>query len=305
MRNKGRRDTTSHSGTGRCAGYLAVVVGVFGLLAATVLVLPAAEAAPGGRASPARLAAAVRAAESADVPGSAWSVDPGSGTLVVLADATVSRAGLDALRRAAGPYGGAVRFERAPGVFRHFAARGGTAAYGGGFRCSVGFNVRSGGVYYFLTAGHCGAATDRWYADSAQTRPLGTTVAHRYPVDDYALVRYDTAKGHPGSVGRQDIRKAAAAYVGEAVQRAGSTTGVHGGTVTGLGFTVNYGGGDIVRGLIRTDICAQAGDSGGPLYDGTKALGLTSGGSGDCTGGGTTFYQPLPEVLKAYRVAVY
>ncbi|MFJ4848058.1 MULTISPECIES: S1 family peptidase [unclassified Streptomyces] len=296
MRNKGRRDTTSHSGTARGAGYLAVLLG---LLAATVSALPAAQAAP----SPAQLTAVVRAAESADVPGSAWSVDA-DGTLVVVTDATVSRAGLDALRRAAGPYDGAVRFERAPGVLRRFAS-GGTAAYGGGFRCSVGFNVRSGGVRYFLTAGHCGAAADRWYADAAQTRPLGTTVAHRYPVDDYALVRYDTAKGHPGSVGRQDIRKAAAAYVGEAVKRAGSTTGVHSGTVTGLGFTVNYGGGDIVRGLIRTDICAEPGDSGGPLYDGTKALGLTSGGSGDCASGGTTFYQPLPEVLKAYRVALY
>ncbi|MFD3454151.1 S1 family peptidase [Streptomyces sp. NPDC058691] len=304
MRNKGRRDTTSRSGTARHAGYLTVPAGVFTLLAATVLAVPAAQAAPGGRASPAHLAAAVRAAESADVPGSAWAVDPGSGTLVVLTDATVSRAGLDALRRAAGPYDGAVRFERAPGAFRHFAA-GGTAAYGGGFRCSVGFNVRSGSVHYFLTAGHCGAAAGRWYADPAQTRPLGTTVAHRYPVDDYALVRYDSAKGHPGKVGRQDIRKAATAYVGEAVKRAGTTTGVHSGTVTGLGFTVNYGGGDIVRGLIRTNVCAEPGDSGGPLYDGTKALGLTSGGSGDCTGGGTTFYQPLPEVLKAYRVTLY
>ncbi|MFF3564144.1 S1 family peptidase [Streptomyces sp. NPDC002574] len=305
MRNKGRRNTTSRSGTAGRAGHLAVPAGVLVLLAATVLALPTAQAAPGGRASPAHLAAAVRAAESADVPGSAWSVDPGSGTLVVVTDATVSRAGLDTLRRAAGPFDGAVRFERAPGAFRHFAAEGGTAAYGVGFRCSVGFNVRSGGVSYFLTAGHCGAATDRWYADAARARPLGTTVAHRYPGDDYALVRYDSAKGHPGKVGGQDIRKAAAAYVGEAVKRAGSTTGVHSGTVTGLGFTVNYGGGDIVRGLIRTDICAEPGDSGGPLYDGTKALGLTSGGSGDCTNGGTTFYQPLPEVLKAYRVAVY
>lgn len=56
---------------------------------------------------------------------------------------------------------------------------------------------------------------------------------------------------------------------------------------------------------VPADLCAEPGDSGGPLYDGTKALGLPSGGSGDCAEGGTTFFQPLPAVLKAYGVAVY
>ena len=44
---------------------------------------------------------------------------------------------------------------------------------------------------------------------------------------------------------------------------------------------------------------------GGPLYDGSKAIGLTSGGSGDCKSGGTTFYQPVPEALSAYGVSIY
>ncbi|MFI9255442.1 trypsin-like serine protease [Streptomyces sp. NPDC053069] len=52
--------------------------------------------------------------------------------------------------------------------------------------------------------------------------------------------------------------------------------------------------------MIQTTVCAEPGDSGGPLYDGTKALGITSGGSSDCTTGGTTFYQPVPEALSAY-----
>jgi hypothetical protein len=55
----------------------------------------------------------------------------------------------------------------------------------------------------------------------------------------------------------------------------------HSGTVTALNVTVRYQGGGTVRGMILTDVCAEPGDSGGPLYDGTKALGLTSGGSGD------------------------
>jgi streptogrisin B len=93
--------------------------------------------------------------------------------------------------------------------------------------------------------------------------------------------------------------------VGEAVKRTGSTSGTHSGTVTGLNVTVHYAGGGRVSGMIRTNVCAEPGDSGGPLYDGTKALGITSGGSGDCRTGGTTFYQPVPEAASNYGVTVY
>ncbi|MCY0932018.1 trypsin-like serine protease, partial [Streptomyces sp. H27-H1] len=53
-----------------------------------------------------------------------------------------------------------------------------------------------------------------------------------------------------------------------------------------------------------TNVCAEPGDSGGALYDGTKALGITSGGSGNCSVGGTTFYQPVPEALTKYKVTL-
>ncbi|MEU4094348.1 S1 family peptidase [Streptomyces sp. NPDC026673] len=299
MRNK--RTTPRGGLAGRAA---LPVAALLGLVAATAVAVPEARAAAGSRVSAVQLAAAGRAAESADVAGSAWTVDPESGVLVIATDDTVSRTGLTALKRAAGGYGGAVRFERVDGSFRRLIA-GGDAVHGGGFRCSLGFNVRAGRAYYFLTAGHCGQAATTWYTDPAQTRPLGTTTGFSFPYEDHALVRYSGSAARPGTVGRQDIRTAARARVGETVKRDGSTTGVRGGTVTGLGYTVNYGGGDIVRGLIRTDICAEPGDSGGPLYDGTKALGILSGGSGDCTEGGTTFFQPLPAALKAYGVSVY
>ena len=35
-----------------------------------------------------------------------------------------------------------------------------------------------------------------------------------------------------------------------------------------------------VTGMIRTTVCAEPGDSGGALFAGNTALGLTSGGSG-------------------------
>lgn len=83
------------------------------------------------------------------------------------------------------------------------------------------------------------------------------------------------------------------------------TTGVRCGTVTGLNQTVNYSTG-VIYGLIRTNICAEPGDSGGPLYAASTGtiLGILSGGSGNCTSGGTTYYQPIAEVLAAYGLTL-
>ena len=61
----------------------------------------------------------------------------------------------------------------------------------------------------------------------------------------------------------------------------------------------------VVSGLIRTNVCAEPGDSGGPLFAGTAAIGLTSGGSGNCTTGGTTFFQPVTEALSVYGLRVW
>ena len=59
-----------------------------------------------------------------------------------------------------------------------------------------------------------------------------------------------------------------------------------------------------VNGLIDTNVCAEPGDSGGSLFDGSTALGLTSGGSGDCCSGGETFFQPVPDALSALGASI-
>lgn len=107
-----------------------------------------------------------------------------------------------------------------------------------------------------------------------------------------------------GDGGSVPIVQADDATVGLQVFRMGSTTGLHDGTVTGLDATVNYEEGS-VTGLIQTDVCAEPGDSGGPLFteDGS-AIGLTSGGSGDCTAGGETFFQPVTTALTATGAAI-
>ncbi|MER8044146.1 S1 family peptidase [Streptomyces sp. NPDC094032] len=270
------------------------------LAAVTALALPGAQAAPTpGPAGAAALARADAAVLRADVGGTAWYVDQASGRLVVTADSTVSEAGLAKIRSSAGADAGALRIERTPGVLTPLLGAG-DAIYGGGYRCSLGFNVVSGGTYYFLTAGHCGNAVSTWYTNSAQSTLIGATVGSSFPGNDYALVRYDnTGLSHPGGF------TAADAYVGESVKRSGSTTGTRSGRVTGLNATVRYSSGGTVKGLIQTDVCAEPGDSGGAMYDGTKALGLTSGGSGNCSTGGTTFFQPVPEALAKYGVSLY
>jgi streptogrisin D len=55
----------------------------------------------------------------------------------------------------------------------------------------------------------------------------------------------------------------------------------------------------------RTAAAVDQADASHPLFAGTVALGLTSGGSGSCTRGGTTFLRPVTEPLSVSGVTVY
>ncbi|MFD5793475.1 S1 family peptidase [Streptomyces diastatochromogenes] len=240
----------------------------------------------------------------ADIGGTAWAVDSRTNRVVVTVDSTVSKAEIAKIKQQAGGNAGALTIKHTSGKFKKLIS-GGDAIYGGSYRCSLGFNVRSGSTYYFLTAGHCGEVASTWYSNSGHTTTLGTNVGYSFPGNDFALVRYTNSSiAHPSAVGNQTISSAATPSVGTTVYRRGSTTGTHSGRVTALNATVNYGSGDIVRGLIQTTVCAEGGDSGGPLYAGSVAYGLTSGGSGNCTSGGTTFFQPVTEALSYYGVTL-
>jgi streptogrisin D len=248
---------------------------------------------------------------SAKIPGTAWWVDAATNQVVVSVDSTVTGAKLERVKAAAARTGGTVRVEAEPGVLSTRISGGNAIYAGGGGRCSLGFNVRSSsGVKYFLTAGHCTNISSSWYSNSAQTAYLGPRAGTSFPGNDYGIVRYnDQTTTQPGNVylyngSYQDITGAGNAYVGQSVRRSGSTTGVHSGSVTATNATVNYAEGS-VYGLIRTSVCAEPGDSGGSLFAGSTALGLTSGGSGNCTFGGTTYFQPVTEALSVYGVSVY
>ncbi|WP_230687234.1 S1 family peptidase [Catellatospora vulcania] len=245
----------------------------------------------------------------ARISGTSWYVDPISNQVVVTADSTVTGSKLAKLKAVTDRLGDTVRVEITAGTLSPTIS-GGQAIYGGNSRCSLGFNVRnSAGVYFFLTAGHCTNISSSWYASSGGGNFIGTRTGTSFPGNDYGIVRYDSTIAHPGNVylyngSYQDIVSAGNATVNQTVYRSGSTTGLRSGRVLGTGATVNYPQGT-VTGLIRTNVCAEGGDSGGSLFAGTVALGLTSGGSGNCSSGGTTYFQPVTEPLSVYGVSVY
>jgi len=170
-------------------------------------------------------------------------------------------------------------------------------------RCSIGFAVEGG----FVTAGHCGAegteTLDRENLDQ------GEVVASVFPgTADMGVVETNADVQLQPFVNDFDgnalpVGGSTEAPVGAAVCRSGSTTGTFCGTILAKNQTVQYPEGQ-VTGLTRTDVCAEGGDSGGPWLSGDQAQGVTSGGSGDCTVGGETFFQPLTEILEVNNLTL-
>ncbi|WP_049572611.1 S1 family peptidase [Streptomyces sp. SBT349] len=279
------------------------------LLALAAMAIPgAAQAvqAPSAFTS-AELARAERAVLAADVAGTAWGVDPATGTVRVLADETVSAAEIGRVRRGAGDLSPALTITRTPGELRTFL-QGGEPIYSTAGRCAAGFNGTAGGQDVLITAGHCTSAFPTWYADSAGTALIGPTAASSFPGNDYGLIRYVSSLSRPGTVicnGQViDIIGARNPTIGETLWVA-APTGCTSGGVTALNLTINYGGADIVHGLGRLTACTEPGSSGAPVFTMSGyAVGIVSGGSGNCSTGGTTYFQPILEILNAYGVTL-
>jgi streptogrisin C len=183
-----------------------------------------------------------------------------------------------------------------------------------GARCSAGFNARnSSGARYVIDAGHCGNLGGTW---SGTGGTLGSVFRSSFPGNDYSAINVSSSSAVSTALvdrysSGSDVTVAGSSggSVGAAVCRSGSTTGWHCGTITALNQTVTYSQGSVGQ-MIRTNVCAEPGDSGGSLVtspgSGTRvtALGVTSGGSGNCSSGGTTFFQPVNEALSAYSLTL-
>ncbi|WP_370416508.1 carbohydrate-binding protein [Streptomyces fradiae] len=184
--------------------------------------------------------------------------------------------------------------------------RGGDAYYMGGGRCSVGFPVTRGTTQGFATAGHCGRAgtTTTGFNQVAQ----GSFQASIFPGNDMAWVAANsswTATPYVKGAGGANVQVTGSVLqpVGASVCRSGSTTGWHCGTIQQHNTSVTYQEGT-VSGVTRTTVCAEPGDSGGSYISGSQAQGVTSGGSGNCSSGGTTYFQPLNPILQNYGLTL-
>ncbi|MEU6957409.1 MULTISPECIES: S1 family peptidase [unclassified Streptomyces] len=237
---------------------------------------------------------------------SSWHVDPATSSVVVNVVASEQRdndvRSFVAKAREAGP----VTVETTAEAPRTFAAGtvGGDPYYTGNVRCSIGFSVHGG----FVTAGHCGGAGQsvRGWDGSA----IGNFQGSSFPGDDYAWV--NVANGWwtvPvvigwGTVSDQLVRGSNEAPIGASICRSGSTTRWHCGNVLAKNETVNYSQGAVHQ-MTKTSVCAEGGDSGGSFISGDQAQGVTSGGWGNCSGGGETWYQPVNEILNRYGLTLH
>ncbi|GAA2541568.1 hypothetical protein GCM10010435_06340 [Winogradskya consettensis] len=168
--------------------------------------------------------------------------------------------------------------------------------------CSVGFSVAGG----FVSAGHCGGVNSPTLGNNNVAQ--GTFAGSSFPGNDYSWIRTNSSwtpqpwvNNYAGGVvsvaGSQD------AAVGSSICRSGRTTGWRCGTLQGREETVNYAQG-AVSGLSRMSACAEPGDSGGSVITGNQAQGVTSGVTGNCTSGGTTWFQPVNEILGTYGLSL-
>lgn len=254
------------------------------------------------------LDATMKRIDALDAPAgvSSWRVDPRTNRVVVNVVASERNdkavAGFVAKAEKTGPVTVA-ETTQAPTTFAAGTV-GGDPYYTGNVRCSIGFSVHGG----FVTAGHCGPRGQavRGWDNSA----IGNFQGSSFPGNDYAWV--NVANGWwtvPvvlgwGAVPDQLVRGSNEAPIGASICRSGSTTHWHCGNVLGKNETVNYAQGAVHQ-MTKTSVCAEGGDSGGSFLSGDQAQGVTSGGWGNCSGGGETWYQPINEILGTYGLTLH
>ncbi|MGW2775284.1 alpha-lytic protease prodomain-containing protein [Streptomyces olivaceoviridis] len=231
-----------------------------------------------------------------------WYVDVPTNALVVRAVRTDAARSLLA---AAGVDASLVRVVKSAEQPRPlYDLRGGDAYYiDNSSRCSIGFPVTRGTQQGFATAGHCGRAGSATTGSNRVAQ--GTFQASVFPGNDMAWVAANagwTATPYVNGSSAQ-VTGSTQATVGSSVCRSGSTTGWHCGTVQQLNSSVTYQEGT-VTGVTRTSVCAEPGDSGGSFVSGSQAQGVTSGGTGNCTSGGTTYFQPVNRILQSYGLTL-
>lgn len=225
--------------------------------------------------------------------GTSWGVDPATGSVVVSVPKGDNDAATKGFMNRVRSVDDDVRIQRVPGAPRPMLGPG-DAILTGGSRCSASVIGTDGSTNYVVTAGHCTNIGSSWTTSGGDT--IGNTAASSFPGDDYGLIQVTNSSLPLDNGGLTQVGQPPE---GSSIEKAGSTTGITSGTLVGYGRTVNYAEGTVFD-MIETTACVQPGDSGGSLYQGNTAVGITSGGTvGGCSAGFQSFFQPVGEALDA------
>ncbi|MBB1043757.1 S1 family peptidase, partial [Dietzia sp. DQ11-44] len=157
------------------------------------------------------------------------------------------------------------------------------AVPGGILECSTGFNGELDGTPVVVTAAHC-AGADGTRAAFADGEEFGTMTRTQHDGIDTALVavdpeladRFRTNLVGAGPDTTQAITGTADPVVGQKACKTGFRTGFSCGTVSEVGAMIDVAGSRTIANAFTVDLCALPGDSGGVVFSGDKALGISS-----------------------------
>jgi streptogrisin D len=270
-------------------------------------------------------------ADVAPIPNTAWGIDPRTNQVAVEIFEGVPAADEKRLMDLISGYGDAVTVNRRSGnvTTQAYETHGGTGVhseYGPpGHNCTLGFNVRdSAGQKYFLTAGHCAKFDNDvfWHRNQGNVY-LGKRIWQDFGgiEKDFAVMAYVNddvaAYGAVNAFGVDyDINYSRYPDAGDPVHRSGQRSSDLVGEVLSPSVTVTMYdpevGNVLLKNMIMTDLCSRGSDSGGPLWNGTGAIGILSGGNGpnddNCrsqTNNELSFYQPVHWIMARYGLEAF
>lgn len=153
----------------------------------------------------------------------------------------------------------------------------------GVLECSTGFNGEFEGDPVVITAAHC-AGADGTRAALADGEEFGTMTRTTRDTLDTALVavdpefadRFRTNLVGSGPDATQAITGTTDPVVGQKACKTGFRTGYSCGTISEVGAQIDVAGTRTIGNAFTVDLCALPGDSGGVVFSGDKALGISS-----------------------------
>ncbi|WP_010540792.1 S1 family peptidase [Dietzia alimentaria] len=157
------------------------------------------------------------------------------------------------------------------------------AVPGGILECSTGFNGELDGKPVVITAAHC-AGEDGTRAAFADGQEFGTMSDTKREGIDTSLIAVDTEfadRFQTNLVGSsegntQEIIGTADPVVGQKACKTGFRTGFSCGTISQVGTSIDVSGSRVIDNAFTVDLCALPGDSGGVVFSGDRALGISS-----------------------------